>query len=526
MFTNLSRRWLRVLALGSLAFLLMTTSVPASVFQLNALAQSDDDATPMASPGASPATGSSGDTVEVSAVADTYVLSDAPDDNFGEEYRLITDEELYYSSYITFDVTGVTNAVERATVRFWVTNGTREAPTLWLAASVPWEEDEMTWNTRPALDMQVAEIEDGDAPEGEWLEYDVTSVVTGNGTYSFALVPESTDGMDVVSRQADENQPHMVLELTDEAASVDPVDPGEVPVLLAAGDIADCDVEQDELTAQILDDQRGTIAALGGTVYPSGSSEEFGRCYDPTWGRHRDRTLPTPGDHDYETEGAEAYFEYFGDAAGDPDEGYYSYDLGAWHIVVLNTNIDMSRGSDQEEWLREDLESNPATCTLAYAHHPLFSSGFHGNTPGVEPLYEALYENGVDVYLTSHDHNYERFAKQDHEGDADPEYGVRQFVVGTGGTPLRPFEDPQPNSEVRSADAHGVIRFELFADGYEWEFLGIEGTSFYDSGSDLCHEVQNESDGEEEDESGFLQDQAWLSTEPRRMTRSRVRRSL
>jgi hypothetical protein len=183
------------------------------------------------------------------------------------------------------------------------------------------------------------------------------------------------------------------------------------PILVAVGDIASCSSDGDEATAALLDGLSGTIATLGDHAYRSGTPQEFADCYDPSWGRHKDRTRPAPGNHDYETSGAAGYFDYFGAAAGEPGKGYYSYDLGTWHIVVLNSNCSQvggcGEGTPQEQWLREDLAAHPATCTLAYWHHPLFSSGTeHGGNESMQPVWQALYDAGADVVLAGHEHNY------------------------------------------------------------------------------------------------------------------------
>jgi len=258
-------------------------------------------------------------------------------------------------------------------------------------------------------------------------------------------------------------------------------------VLLAVGDIGTCDTEGDEQTARLLDGLEGTIATLGDTVYESGAPDEFARCYVPTWGRHKNRTRPAPGNHDYLTDDAAGYFEYFGAAAGDPDEGYYSYDLGSWHIIALNSQRSMEEGSDQLAWLEDDLAANQAVCTAAYWHEPLFSSGFHGYDERSLDVWRSLYAAGVDVVLNGHDHNYERFAPQDPEGNADPA-GIHEFIVGTGGIDLRPVEAPQPNSEVLDNSSWGVLELTLRSDSFEWEFVGVPDAPLEDTGTASCHE--------------------------------------
>ena len=275
-----------------------------------------------------------------------------------------------------------------------------------------------------------------------------------------------------------------------------PERPTGPPVVVAAGDIADCNKKGDEETTRLVDGiQSATVLALGDLAYPGGTAEEFEECYGPTWGQFKERTEPIPGNHEYETEGASAYFDYFGEAAGNPDEGYYSYDLGSWHIVALNSNcgegeIRCGPGSAQTEWLKEDLAANAdeGRCTLAYMHHPRFSSGEeHGSTPKLEPLWEALYEAGADVVLSGHEHNYERFAPQEINGKADPERGIREFVVGTGGRSHYPIRDPIANSEVYNDQTYGVLRLTTRPEGYEWRFIPVEGETFTDSGSARCH---------------------------------------
>jgi hypothetical protein len=266
------------------------------------------------------------------------------------------------------------------------------------------------------------------------------------------------------------------------------------PVVVAAGDIANCASEGDEATARLVSGIEGTVLTLGDNAYPDGSEEDFEECYEPTWGQFKERTKPTPGNHEYNTEGASAYFDYFGKAAGDPDEGYYSYSLGAWHIVALNSNcgegeIHCGPGSPQGRWLEEDLAANgEEACTLAYFHHPLFASGsYRPGVKRVERLWEILYPAGVDVVLNGHDHNYQRFAPQDAGGRADPEGGIRQFVVGTGGRSLYEIPDPIANTEVYNDEAYGVLKLTLHPKKYEWEFVPVKGETFSDFGGARCH---------------------------------------
>jgi ABC-type transporter MlaC component len=267
--------------------------------------------------------------------------------------------------------------------------------------------------------------------------------------------------------------------------------PGAV-VLVGAGDIASCLSDGDEATAALLDTIDGIVFTLGDHAYEAGTPIEFAACYEESWGRHRARTRPTPGNHDYLTAGASGYFEYFGAAAGSPDKGYYAYDHGTWRIIVLNSNCaeigGCGAGSPQERWLRHALASEPRACTLAYWHHPRFSSGGHGSDHTYVPFWQALFDNGAEVVLGGHDHIYERFVPQRPDGVADTRRGLRQFVVGTGGATHHPFVGPAlANSEVRNNDTFGVLKLTLHARSYEWQFIPVPGRTFTDSGVGRCH---------------------------------------
>ena len=275
-------------------------------------------------------------------------------------------------------------------------------------------------------------------------------------------------------------------------SSLGSVDSGGSAILVGAGDIADCkDLSGAEATAKLLEAIPGTVMAVGDLAYPDGTKENFD-CYDRTWGRVKARTRPSPGNHEFHTQGATFYFSYFGTAAGDPKAGYYSYELGTWHIIALNSEcIDIggcNAGSTEEKWLRADLAAHPAACTLAYFHKPLFSSGgAHGDDPELVPIWQALYDANADVVVSGHDHDYERFAPQTALAKPDPERGIREFVVGTGGKNHRPFTTPHANSEVRNADTFGVLKLTLRPGAYDWQFIPEAGKTFTDSGTGSCH---------------------------------------
>jgi len=260
--------------------------------------------------------------------------------------------------------------------------------------------------------------------------------------------------------------------------------------LVGAGDIADCATPWDEATADLLDAIPGIVFTLGDNAYEDGTAEEYANCYDPSWGRHRNRTYPAIGNHEYHTANGTPHFEYFGAAAGDPDKGYYSYEAGAWKVIVLNSNagrVSVEAGSQQEQWLRAELAASDHACTLAYWHHPRFSSGLYGDDIRFDAFWQALYEYRADLVLVGHEHHYERVAPLNPAGELDAVNGIRQIIAGTGGRSLRPTFLPRDGSEVRRADAHGVLKLTLHHASYDWEFIPIAGESFTDSGSADCH---------------------------------------
>jgi hypothetical protein len=269
--------------------------------------------------------------------------------------------------------------------------------------------------------------------------------------------------------------------------------PSSSRVLVGAGDIAKCSGTGDEATAKLLDGISGTVFTVGDNAYTSGTAAEFSNCYDPSWGRHKARTKPTPGNHEYLTAGASGYFGYFGSAAGPSGKGYYSYNLGGWHVVALNSMCREVGGcgatSPMVSWLKQDLAANAdRACTIAYFHHPLFSSGSkHGSVPKMKASWDALYAAKAEVVVSGHEHNYERFAPQSPSGQAEPDRGIREFVVGTGGGEQYPFGTVQPNSQVRNANTFGVLKLTLHPSSYEWKFVPVAGKTFTDSGTKSCH---------------------------------------
>jgi acid phosphatase type 7 len=259
------------------------------------------------------------------------------------------------------------------------------------------------------------------------------------------------------------------------------------PVIAAAGDIASSG-KGDEITARLVDAMNPTLVlTTGDNAYPSGSLRDFERYYDPTWGRHRAITRPTPGNHDYETPEADGYFGYFGGAAGPRGKGYHSFDVGQWHVVTLNSQIDHGQGSEQLEWLERDLAASDARCTLAYWHMPRFTRGKYGDTPDVAPFWDALYEAGAEVVLAGHDHNYQRYRPVDPRGRRDDERGIHQFVIGTGGGTRYPLR-ADPRRAAGTDTALGVLRLVLRPSSFDFAFVAEPGSRYRDRGSRVrCH---------------------------------------
>ncbi len=286
----------------------------------------------------------------------------------------------------------------------------------------------------------------------------------------------------------------------------DPPPPSTSVTIAAAGDIA-CDPDSSKFNngegtdsschmkavAELIETMNPVaVLPLGDLQYEDAEFWKFEESYGPSWGRFNNIAYPAVGNHEYLTHDAEGYFNYFGSRAGDPDKGYYSYDKGNWHLIALNTNCGRieggcSTGGLQEQWLRNDLANTSANCVLAYAHHPRFSSGNHGNNSSIEDLWEALYDYDAELFLSGHDHNYERFAPLKPNGELDTSRGIVQFVVGTGGKSTRSMNSPERYSEFRDSDNHGALKLTLHSQSYDWEFVSDTGVVI-DSGSAYCNE--------------------------------------
>jgi calcineurin-like phosphoesterase family protein len=417
--------------------------------------------------------------------ADTRVLEAAPTTNYGSSGWLRVDGGGHpqVQTYLRFTVSGLP-AVQRATLRLYAYTGSTDGPAVF-GTSTSWIEGAITWNNRPAPSTAVADK--GAIAANTWVEYDVTSYVSGSGSFGFALVATSQDAVEFYSRESSQTtlRPQLVVEGTTGGS-------GDV-VVAAAGDIASCSSNGDESTARLLDTIAPTkVLALGDTAYPDGTAADFSNCYAPTWGRHKAKTSPSVGNHEYHVPAAAGYFGYFGAAAGDPAKGYYAFDLGAWRLYALNSNcgqVACAAGSAQEQWLRADLAANPRSCIAAFMHHPRFASGPSGarrNNTSMAALYQAFYAASGDLWLVGHNHYYERLTHLSPTGAIDTARGIRNFVVGTGGSGHGSFGSPITGSEVRNSSTFGVLRLTLRAGGYDWRFVPISGQTFTDSGSDTC----------------------------------------
>ena len=266
--------------------------------------------------------------------------------------------------------------------------------------------------------------------------------------------------------------------------------PLQTAVLVGAGDVADCSNEggrhaQD--TGRLLDRIEGTVFVIGDAAYHSGTTADFQNCFEAAWGRHKARIRPSPGNHEFISPGAAPYFQYFGANAGPSALGFYSYDLGAWHVVSLNSSAPVSSGTEQYQWLQGDLNFNRSTrCTLAYFHFPRFTSGASRDGLALGDLWRLLYGTGADVVVSAHHHGYERFDPQDPDGLPNPAGGIRQFVVGSGGAPLYPFMGIAPNS-VQRISTYGVLKLTLRNADFDWDFIQAGTEAVLDRGTGTCH---------------------------------------
>jgi hypothetical protein len=412
----------------------------------------------------------------IQPAADAYVSASDRRRNFGRTKVLRVGGRPVMRSYVRFTVRGVAaGSVSRATLRLFPRSSSRRGIRV-RATAGSWSEARITFANAPRTSGAI--ISSGPLRARRWASINVTRLVRGNGTISLALTGSST--ATIASRESGSTRPRLVVESRPVAAAT----------LVAAGDIATCGSDGQVQTAALVDAIPGTVAALGDLAYENGTAQEFASCYEPSWGRFKARTRPIPGNHEYHTPGAAGYFAYWGAAAGPPGLGYYSYDLGAWHVITLNSNcldVSCAPGSPQERWLRADLAANRSACTLAYWHHPRFSSGQVESTVNLQAFWQILYDAGAELVLAGHAHNYQRWAPLNAARTIDRQRGLRQFVVGTGGRVFHSVTPQAPEQEAVNADTYGVLRLTLKATGYDWRFVPVAGRTFTDAGSGSCH---------------------------------------
>jgi hypothetical protein len=454
-------------------------------------------------------------------VADAAVSEAEPEANFGESKDLRVDGSPAVRSYLRFDLSQIEDPIRRATLRVYTESEQSSGIMVYgLAQFGSWAENELTYASAPEP-PEVALGISNTVRSGRWLEFEVTQLAAGGDSVTLALATTGETNVAIAAKEGgEEHAPRLIVHTgvggtvppptspsgtTPTASTPTETGPPEAPVVIAAvGDIA-CDPESGDFNggrgteencrerhvAQVIADADvDAVLTLGDTQYEENTTEQYRQSFDKSWGFLKPLIRPATGNHEYETENAAGYFEYFGAAAGDPDKGYYSYDLGAWHVLALNSECSeiggCEVGSPQESWLRQELATHENQCILAYWHHPRFSSGQHGNAEQVRWMWETLVRERVDVALTGHNHSYERFEPLDEKGNPSPT-GVQQFVVGTGGKNHYPFTyPPLPGLVVRNADTYGALIMTLYPTSYDWEFVPERGGSFSDSGSAEC----------------------------------------
>jgi hypothetical protein len=440
-------------------------------------------------------------TTTLGPVADTYVQADVPTSNFGTATSVKVDGSPVTVSYLKFNVTGLSGAPTKATLKVFKSTSTSTAITLKPVADTSWSETGLNYNNRPAVGTTTITPP---TPWGTdvWLSYDVTSLVTGNGLVSFALDTTSSTSKSLPSREASTNQPQLVLESGTSSTS------SGSTVIAVGGDVACGTTEANynggagttsacrmkQTSDLVLAMNPARVFALGDLQYNCGALSDFNVSYNNSWGRFKDRTNPAVGNHEYGTSNAGGYFAYFGNAAA-PSLGYYSFNVAVgtsnWHIAVINSEctrigggVGCANGSPQQKWLDADLAANATKCTAVLSHRPRWSSNSFAS-PDIQPLVDVMYAHHVDLLLTGHAHDYERFAPQNAAGQPAGD-GIREIIVGTGGRDSQGFGTVAANSVVHKNQIFGVMKLTLTPTGYTWQFVPDPTTPFADSGSGTC----------------------------------------
>jgi hypothetical protein len=440
----------------------------------------------------------------VKAYADTFVYQADPSRNYGTSTLLRSDYGTGVTKriYLKFVVSGVPAgaSLSSAELRMTATNSSGAIVSAKPGSSNSWSEPAVTWSTAPVYGLRT---DNSPAVAAGPVEWDLSSYISGNGVYSVILTQASSTQTSFSSRET-ANPPQLELTYTTGLPSSD-------PVIIAAGDIACSTTDpsynngsgtatacrQRATSDLVVAQSSAAVLALGDLQYNVATLDQFTRSYDPTWGRVKSLTRPVPGNHEYAIANASGYYSYFGGTAGNPSLGYYSYDIGTWHVIALNSNCatgagwrpgGCAAGSAQEQWLRQDLAAHAKRCTLAYWHHPRYSTGHGGDSIFMADIWQALYTARADVVLSGHSHDYERFAKQNNAATGETVTGLRQFVVGTGGVNFGAVPQARhPYSQVLQNSSFGVLKLTLRPSSYDWQFLPMAGHSFTDSGTGFCH---------------------------------------
>lgn len=484
-------------------------------------------------------------TVSFNSIADTYVNSDSPTKNYGSGTSLYVDGSPNSAhSYLKFDLSSLNNSniVSAKLILFTTTNAnanTNGVNNIVLIPDNSWQENTLTFSNKPAFGPEVGTIQNKtiNTQYVVPLNPSVIQPVAGS-LLSLAINTSSGDGSYFYSKESVEQQrPVLIIEYETQSVTptgtatplpptptvvpttaptstplpptstpmptVSPTASGSTVTVVAAGDIS-CDslaststtCQQRQTSDLAIAVQPDKVLALGDLQYPSGTLSRFKSFYDLSWGRLKAITSPVIGNHESPTNGYYDYFNGVGMAdgpAGNRSKGYYSYDIGSWHVVALNSNCasvpggGCAIGSEQEQWLRNDLALHPNKCTLAYWHHPYYTTGSRGPTSEVKPLVSALYDAGTDILLVGHMHFYERFAPQDPDYKLDTIKGIRSFTVGTGGKEILNLGNKVfPNLDVRSTNSFGVLKLTLNPDSYSWQFIPVPGHTFTDTGTESC----------------------------------------
>jgi len=452
------------------------------------------------------APGTAARTVAVKPTADAFVTSVAPRSNFGRARMLIVDRRPAVRSYLRFRVRPLGGPVRQATLRLYVTRARGRRVRVARVRARPWTERTITFGRAPRLASPIVRAS---VPVSGWVDLDVSRLVRRAGTIELALAYGTPAGeVRFASRESGTRAPRLVIS---SGTSADPVvaaagniacDPAWPEFNAGNGTATDC--HQRDTSDLLVKTKLAAVLALGDSQYDCGGLAAYQQAYGPSWGRVKSITHPVPGNHDYVSSGGTdcdptgnggGYFAYFGSAARPAGTSYYSFNVGTWHVVALDSQCSAvggcAPGSPEEAWLRADLAANPTKCTLAYWHYPLFSSGLEGARPeGARSegatFWADLDRAGAEVVLNAHEHDYERFAPQHGNGQGDPK-GIREFVVGTGGRMRHAFTTVAPNSQVRENGSWGVLELTLHTGSYSWRFVPVAGGTFSDSGSTACH---------------------------------------